>query len=80
MVSSKPNAAISSIVGASQCTNLRFRYRLADLVAVLCTSAQRGRPVPLTAGTTNPGLMPMVLDVNIDLIGREITGGGSCTQ
>lgn len=45
----------------------------------LRTSAQRRRPVMLTAVTTVLGLMPMVLRVNVDLFAREITFGGPST-
>ncbi|MDX1443528.1 MAG: efflux RND transporter permease subunit [Gammaproteobacteria bacterium] len=48
--------------------------------AVLRTGAQRLRPVLLTTVTTILGLLPMVLGINIDLIGRDITIGGPSTQ
>ncbi len=48
--------------------------------AVLRTGALRLRPVLLTTVTTILGLMPMVLAMNIDLIGREISVGGPSTQ
>ena len=48
--------------------------------AVLRTGAQRLRPVMLTTVTTILGLMPMVLRLNIDLIGRDITYNAPSTQ
>ncbi len=59
----------------------RLRARGVETVeAVLRTGAQRLRPVVLTTVTTILGLLPMVLGVNLDLIGREITIGGPSTQ
>ncbi|MCH8504074.1 MAG: efflux RND transporter permease subunit [Ectothiorhodospiraceae bacterium] len=51
-----------------------------SMEAVLRTCAQRMRPVLLTSFTTVLGLMPMVFQLNIDLIGREITHGAPSTQ
>jgi len=51
-----------------------------ELEAILRTGAQRLRPVLLTTVTTVLGLMPMVLEVNIDLLGRNIEFGGPSTQ
>ncbi|MGJ3262478.1 MAG: efflux RND transporter permease subunit [Salinarimonas sp.] len=48
--------------------------------AVLRTGAQRLRPVVLTSATTVLGLMPMVLGINIDLVGRRILVGAPSTQ
>ncbi len=45
---------------------------LAAADAALRTGAQRLRPVLLTTVTTVCGLIPMVYQLNIDLIGREI--------
>jgi multidrug efflux pump len=50
------------------------------LEAVLRTGAQRLRPVLLTTVTTILGLLPMVLRLNIDLIGREVTYNAPSTQ
>ncbi len=48
--------------------------------AILRTGAQRLRPVLLTTVTTILGLMPMVLQVNIDLFNRHIDFGAPSTQ
>ncbi|TLU64285.1 efflux RND transporter permease subunit [Thalassotalea litorea] len=48
--------------------------------AILRTGAQRLRPVLLTTITTILGLLPMVLQMNIDFISREITFGAPSTQ
>lgn len=48
--------------------------------AILRTGAQRLRPVLLTTVTTILGLMPMVLQINIDLFNREIAFGAPSTQ
>ncbi|WP_029029623.1 efflux RND transporter permease subunit [Salinarimonas rosea] len=53
---------------------------LDPLDAVLRTGAQRLRPVVLTSATTVLGLMPMVLGVNIDLVGRQVLVGAPSTQ
>ena len=44
------------------------------------TGAQRMRPVLLTATTTILGVLPMVLQVNIDFVTREVTVGAPSTQ
>jgi len=48
--------------------------------AILRTGAQRLRPVLLTTVTTILGLMPMVLQTNIDFISRNVTVGAPSTQ
>lgn len=50
------------------------------LEAVLRTGAQRLRPVLLTTVTTILGLLPMVMRLNIDLIGRDVTYNAPSTQ
>jgi multidrug efflux pump len=58
-----------------------LRRQSADaLDAILRTGAQRLRPVLLTTVTTILGLLPMVLEINIDLLGRNIEFGGPSTQ
>lgn len=49
-------------------------------LAILKTGAQRLRPVMLTTVTTVLGLMPMVLQTNIDFITREVSMGAPSTQ
>ncbi len=48
--------------------------------AILRTCAQRLRPVLLTTVTTILGLMPMVLQMNIDFVTRSVTVGAPSTQ
>lgn len=48
--------------------------------AALATGEIRLRPVLLTAGTTILGLIPMVLAMNIDFVGREVSFGAPSTQ
>ncbi|MBQ1784124.1 MAG: efflux RND transporter permease subunit [Gammaproteobacteria bacterium] len=60
--------------------NLLRAEGMAAREALLRTGAQRLRPVLLTTSTTILGLMPMVLQVNIDLIKRTVEVGGPSTQ
>ncbi len=48
--------------------------------AIVLTGAQRMRPVLLTTVTTMLGLLPMVLQLNIDFFTRDITSGAPSTQ
>ncbi|GHE98962.1 efflux RND transporter permease subunit [Thalassotalea profundi] len=48
--------------------------------AILRTGAQRLRPVMLTTITTILGLLPMVLQVNLDFFNRTIVWGAPSTQ
>jgi len=60
--------------------NLVKSGRFSVREAILRTGAQRLRPVLLTAITTVLGLLPMVLQMNIDFFGRDITIGAPSTQ
>ncbi|WP_142847842.1 efflux RND transporter permease subunit [Telmatospirillum sp. J64-1] len=59
----------------------RLRRDIADpMEAILRTGAQRLRPVLLTTATTILGLLPMMVGMNIDFIGREVEIGAPSTQ
>lgn len=60
--------------------NVLMRQGMSQREAILRTGAQRLRPVLLTTVTTILGLMPMVLQVNIDLFNREMAFGAPSTQ
>lgn len=60
--------------------NVLRRQGMGSFEAVMRTCAQRLRPVMLTTVTTILGLMPMVLGINLNLIGREVTIGGPSAQ
>ena len=62
------------------CYNDLRRQGHQPLEAALETGSLRLRPVLLTAITTVLGLMPMVLAMNIDLVGRHISFGAPSTQ
>jgi len=70
----------NNIVLIDTYNDLRRRAGLDPLEAALRTGAQRLRPVVLTVVTTVLGLMPMVMAMNIDMIGREIAFGAPSTQ
>ena len=60
--------------------NVLKREGLTAVEAVLRTGAQRLRPVMLTTVTTILGLMPMVLQMNVDIVNRTTTFGAPSTQ
>ncbi len=60
--------------------NALRRHGMPALEAALRTGAQRLRPVLMTSATTVLGLMPMVLQLNINLFSREITIGAPASQ
>uniref|UniRef100_UPI0040476A3F efflux RND transporter permease subunit n=1 Tax=Vibrio anguillarum TaxID=55601 RepID=UPI0040476A3F len=60
--------------------NQLIRRGLSKQEAILRTGVQRLRPVLLTTVTTILGLLPMVLEMNIDLINQKIEFGAPSTQ
>jgi len=70
----------NNIVFIDTYNDLRRRAGLDATEAALRTGAQRLRPVVLTTVTTVLGLLPMVLALNVDLIGRELAFGAPSTQ
>ena len=60
--------------------NVLRRQGMAVKEAILRTGAQRLRPVLLTTVTTILGLMPMVLELNINLFTRVIESGAPSSQ
>lgn len=60
--------------------NVLRRQGMSAREAILRTGAQRLRPVLMTTVTTILGLLPMVLEVNIDLMARTIQHGAPSTQ
>jgi len=58
----------------------QYKDKMSVHELILRTGAQRLRPVLLTTITTVVGLMPMVLQTNIDFITREISIGAPSTQ
>ena len=60
--------------------NLLRKEGVPAMEAILRTGAQRLRPVLMTTVTTILGLLPMVAEVNIDFIGRNVDIGGPSTQ
>jgi multidrug efflux pump len=60
--------------------NILRKEGIPAMEAILRAGAQRLRPVLLTTVTTILGLMPMVLEVNIDFVGRNVEFGGPSTQ
>jgi multidrug efflux pump len=57
-----------------------YGHKMDTRELVLRTGAQRLRPVLLTTITTVVGLMPMVMQVNIDFFARNISVGAPSTQ
>lgn len=60
--------------------NVLCRQGMSASEAVLRTGAQRLRPVMLTTVTTILGLLPMVMQMNVDIFNQAITFGAPSTQ
>jgi multidrug efflux pump len=60
--------------------NILRKEGVPAMEAILRTGAQRLRPVLMTTITTILGLLPMVAEVNIDFIGRNVDIGGPSTE
>jgi len=60
--------------------NVLRRQGMEAFEAVMRTGAQRLRPVMLTTVTTILGLLPMVLELNIDFFARKLEFGGPSMQ
>ncbi|MCB1557118.1 MAG: efflux RND transporter permease subunit, partial [Alphaproteobacteria bacterium] len=57
-----------------------FKGKMSTREMILQTGKERLRPVLLTTITTILGLMPMVLQINIDFVGRTVSHGAPSTQ
>ncbi|WP_339724707.1 efflux RND transporter permease subunit [uncultured Paraglaciecola sp.] len=60
--------------------NILRKEGVPAMEAILRTGAQRLRPVLMTTVTTILGLLPMVAEINIDFIGRNVDIGGPSTE
>ncbi|SKA43828.1 AcrB/AcrD/AcrF family protein [Enterovibrio nigricans DSM 22720] len=60
--------------------NVLRRRGIAKAEAIIRTGAQRLRPVLFTTVTTILGLLPMVLEMNVDLLNRGVEFGAPSTQ
>ncbi len=60
--------------------NVLCKGGLSPMEAILRTGAQRLRPVLMTTVTTVLGLMPMVLEMNLDLFNRTIEFGSPISK
>jgi multidrug efflux pump len=60
--------------------NILRKEGVPSMEAILRTGAQRLRPVLMTTITTILGLLPMVAEINIDFIGRNVDIGGPSTE